>query len=336
MVEMIRVSREEMFATFNAILLKHGFDGATSMTCAEIFTNNSVDGVYTHGVNRFPRFVSNVDTGHVKPLAKAVPVHTFGGLQQWDGKFGPGPSNALLATDAAIDLAATYGIGCVALGNSNHWMRGGTYGWHAAKKGFVFIGWTNTIGNMPAWGAIDSRLGNNPLVMAIPFQNEAIVLDMAMSQFSFGAMELAQMKNEAFSVHGGYDQTGELTKDPGRILESRRPLPIGYWKGAGLALLLDILATILSAGWSTADISRQEVEYGLSQVFVAIDLRQLSNSSQIPKVIEQIIDDYRQSVPQKKGSPIVYPGERILRSREENLEKGIPVIKTLWDKIVQL
>ena len=74
----------------------------------------------------------------------------------------------------------------------------------------------------------------------------------------------------------------------------------------------------------------------LPQVFVAIDLRQLSNSSQIPKVIEQIIHDYRQSVPQKKGSPIVYPGERILRSREENLEKGIPVIKTLWDKIVQL
>ena len=96
-------------------------------------------------------------------------------------------------------------------------MRGGSYGWQAAKKGYVFIGWTNTIGNMPAWGATDNRLGNNPLVIAIPFRDEAIVLDMAMSQYSFGAMELAEMKKEDFPYYGGYDVNGELTKDPSAI-----------------------------------------------------------------------------------------------------------------------
>lgn len=336
MAEMIRIPRQEMFDRFHSILLEHGFEESKSIVCSEIFTNNSVDGVYTHGVNRFPRFVSNVDTGHVNADESASRVHKFGGIEQWDGKFGPGPSNAVIATNAAMKLAGEFGIGCVGLGKTNHWMRGGTYGWQAAKEDYIFIGWTNTIGNMPAWGSIDSRLGNNPLVIAIPYQNEAIVLDMAMSQFSFGAMELAQMKNESFAVFAGYDTTGELTKDPSQILQSRRPLPVGYWKGAGLALLLDILATILSAGWSTFDISTKEVEYGLSQVFIAIDMRQLSNHSQITGIIKRIIDDYHQSVPQDDKAKIVYPGERVLHTRQQNLEKGIPVIKSLWEKILQL
>ena len=336
MVEMIKVSQEKMLATFHAVLINHGFDNEKGRLCAEIFTTNSIDGVYTHGVNRFPRFVSNVDTGHVRPGESPSLKHKFAGIEQWDGNFGPGPSNAVHATDTAMKLSSEYGIGCVAMANTNHWMRGGSYGWQAAKKGYVFIGWTNTIGNMPAWGATDNRLGNNPLVIAIPFQNEAIVLDMAMSQYSFGAMELAQIKNETFPVFGGYDANGELTRDPSAILESRRPLPIGYWKGAGLALLLDILATILSGGWCTREISKREVEFGLSQVFVAIDISRLANHSVIPVLLQQIIDDYKQSAAQNEKHNILYPGERVLQTRNQNLENGIPVLKSVWEKIVQL
>lgn len=336
MAETIRIPPGQMRETFLRILLNHGFEEEKGLQCAEIFTNNSVDGVYTHGVNRFPRFISNVDSGHVKPGESPTLKHKFGGLEQWDGNLGPGPSNAVHATKTAMELSAANGIGCVALGNTNHWMRGGTYGWQAAKKGFVFIGWTNTIGNMPAWGATDNRLGNNPLVIAIPFQNEAIVLDMAMSQYSFGAMELAQMKNETFPVFGGYDTKGNLTNDPSAILESGRPLPIGFWKGAGLSLLLDLLATILSGGWSTHEITKREVEYGLSQVFVAIDPRKLGNHSQIPTLLHQIINDYHESIPQDEKKKTSYPGERVLNTRKENLANGIPVLKIIWGKIIQL
>jgi 3-dehydro-L-gulonate 2-dehydrogenase len=321
---------------FSQILVSHGFEKERAAECAEIFTNNSIDGVYTHGVNRFPRFVSNVDTGHVKAREAPTLTSKFAGIEQWNGNLGPGISNAIFATESAINLSRQYGIGCVALANTNHWMRGGTYGWQAAKKGFVFIGWTNTIGNMPAWGAVDSRLGNNPLVIAIPFGEEAIVLDMAMSQFSFGAMEMAQMKNESFPVYGGYDVNGVLTKDPSSILESRRPLPIGYWKGAGLSLLLDILATVLSAGFSTAEISKKEVEYALSQVFITIDISKLGNHSAIPLAIQQIIDDYKKSIPENDQGKVSYPGERVLNVRRENIATGIPVLKTIWDKILTL
>lgn len=336
MPEIIRISANVMLDTFKTILLKHGLEEGRALLCAEIFTSNSIDGVYTHGVNRFPRFISNIDTGHVKATATPSLKYNFGAIEQWDGNLGPGPSNAVQATESAMDLSTKHGIGCVALSNTNHWMRGGTYGWQAAKKGFVFIGWTNTIGNMPAWGATDNRLGNNPLVVAVPFQDEAIVLDMAMSQYSFGAMELAQMKNESFPVYGGYDLKGELTKDPSAILESRRPLPIGFWKGAGLSLLLDILATILSGGWSASEISKREMEYGLSQVFIAIDIRRLGNHSMIPTLLQQIIQDYHQSIPLDDNKNITYPGERVMNTRKQNLANGIPVLNDIWEKIGKL
>ena len=332
----IFIPAAQMQQEFARILLKHGFAEEQAQQCAQIFTANSIDGVYTHGINRFPRFVRYIKDGFVKPGAAPVLKSAFGGLEQWDGNLGPGPLNAVHATGRAMQLAGRHGIGCVALANTNHWMRGGTYGWQAAKAGFVFIGWTNTIANMPAWGAKDSRLGNNPLIFALPFREEAIVLDAAMSQYSFGAMEMAQLKNEELAQYGGYDKNGQLTTDPAAVLESRRPLPIGYWKGAGLALLLDLLAVILSGGLSTADISTKEVEYGLSQVFVAIDITKLPNHSAIPAVLEGIISDYRQSIPQNDQNKISYPGERVLQTRERNLAAGIPVLQQVWEEIVQL
>ena len=332
----IIVSAAEMEDRFTKILIGSGFTAVRAKECAAIFTGNSVDGIYTHGVNRFPRFIQYLRQGFVHANAEPVLQHKFGGIEQWNGNLGPGTMNAVHATNTVMQLAAQFGIGCVALSHTNHWMRGGAYGWQAAKEGYVFIGWTNTLGNMPAWGATDARLGNNPLVIALPYKNEAIVLDMAMSQYSFGSMELSAMKNEQLPVVGGYNTSGELTTDPAAILESKRPIPVGYWKGAGLSLLLDLLATILSGGWATHEISRQEAEHGLSQVFVAIDISKLGNHSLMAVAIQQILDDYHQSAITVPGKKITYPGERVLQTRMTNLANGIPVIKKVWDEILAL
>ena len=324
---LISIPAKEMQECLAGILLKKGFREERALQCAEIFTSSSVDGIYTHGVNRFPRFVQYIKEGFVKPDATPSLENKYGGIEQWNGNLGPGILNAIHATETVMGLAQQYGIGCVTLRNTNHWMRGGTYGWQAAKAGYVFIGWTNTIANMPAWGAKDARLGNNPLVMALPYNEEAIVLDMAMSQYSYGALELSAMKNETLSVYGGFDTEGALTKDPSAILASNRPLPIGYWKGSGLALLLDLLATILSGGLSTHELSKEDVEYSLSQVFIAIDISKLDNHSAIAKTIEEILKDYHQSMPLDESKKIVYPGERVLLTRKNNLANGIPVHK---------
>ena len=335
MVDTIRIPAAEMKEVFLSILLNHRFEAKEAELCAEVFTSNSIDGVYSHGVNRFPVFIKAVKDGFVVPANEPNLVHATNSLEQWDGALAPGISNAITATDRAMQLAKANGIGCVALANTNHWMRGGYYGWHAAKKGFVFVGWTNTIANMPAWNALDAKLGNNPLVMAVPFNSEALVLDMAASQFSYGALEMAAMKNEQLPVHGGFDKNGELTNDPSSIIDTQRVLPAGYWKGAGLSLLLDVLSAVLSGGLSTHKISKQESEHGLSQVFIAIDLRQLRNFSSIESCIANIIWDYKNSIPEA-GKEIVYPGERVLRTREANLNDGIPVLKKVWTEIQKL
>lgn len=325
-----------MKSEFKRILLEHNFTEEKAGKCVEIFATNSLEGIYSHGVSRFPRFVDYIRKGYVDPDAEPEKVHSAGALEQWNGNLGPGPLNAEICTSRALEIATKNGIGCVAIGNTNHWMRGGTYGWQAAKKGFVFIGWTNTEKNMPAWGAKDSRLGNNPLVFAVPFGNEAIVLDFAMTQFSYGKIEAAEIEGKELPFAGGFNKNDELTTKPEEILETMRGLPIGYWKGAGLSLLLDILATILSAGLSTQKLSEREAEYGVSQVFIAIDIKKLSNFPAIEKTISEIMNDFKNSVPINAEYSIRYPGERLVQTRKENLKYGIPVNKNVWDEILNM
>jgi 3-dehydro-L-gulonate 2-dehydrogenase len=330
------IMTDEMLTVLQSVLIKNGYKKDKAALLANAFSQNSRDGIYTHGINRFSRFVDYTKNGFVKKDAIPSLKSKSNGIEQWDGNLGPGILNAIAATDQSMKLADEFGIGCVALRNTNHWMRGGTYGWQAALKDYAFIGFTNTIANMPAHGATDARLGNNPLVIALPYSDSAVVLDMAMSQYSFGNMELSVMKNENLGVFGGYDTEGKLTKDPAAIIESNRPLPVGYWKGAGLSLLLDLLAVVLSGGLSVHEISKRSIEYGVSQVFISIKIKNLPNHSAIPLLIETIIKDYKLSLPENKSDFITYPGERVLNNRKRNSEKGIPVIKQVWDEILEL
>jgi 3-dehydro-L-gulonate 2-dehydrogenase len=334
--EPLLIPHRQMESTFFQILKKLGFKDEQARSCARIFMENSLDGVYSHGVNRFPHFIEHVQKGFVKAGEKAIQKSSNGAIEQWDGRLGPGPLNALQCTDRAMALAKHHGMGCIGLSNTNHWMRGGTYGWKAAKAGYIFIGWTNTIANMPAWGAANTKIGNNPLVLAAPYQNEAVVLDMAMSQFSYGALSEHELNEEPLLFPGGYNKEGQLSTDPSAVLETGRILPAGYWKGAGLSLLLDILGTLISGGLSTAEISKRSAEYGVSQVFIAISTSNLPNSGSIQQVVKRIIDDYHSSIPDKQSGKVRFPGEGSLQNRQKNLAKGIPVNKLVWEEIEKL
>src|SRR4029078_654473 len=121
------------------------------------------------------------------------------------------------------------------------------------------------------WGGTKPTIGNNPIVFAVPHDEGHVVLDMAMSQFSYGALESYRRRGELLPVIGGFDNRGGLTSDPRAIEESARPIPIGYWKGSGLSLMLDLFGSILSDGHATNQIPQEVVkETKLSQVFIAI------------------------------------------------------------------
>lgn len=329
----MRIPFEQLRSEFKRILLSLDFKVEKAELCAAMFAENSRDGVYTHGLNRFPTFVEFVKTGLVKKDAVPVEEESFGSFEQWNGNLGPGMLNARFCMGRAIELANQNGVGCVALKNTNHWMRAGSYGWQAAEAGVIGICFTNTIANLPPWGGIEPRLGNNPLVIAVPRKQGHIVLDMAVSQYSVGKLNQYKTTHKQLPLPGGYDKEGRLSTDAAAILESGRLLPVGFWKGSGLSLVLDLLATVLSGGQSTAEITKSKHETGVSQVFICI---KPTDDERTANMIEQIIAYTKTSRPEQADGAIYYPGENSLRAREKSMEEGVLVDENIWKKVLAL
>lgn len=334
----MRIPYDELLDGLLRVLLKLNFEPTRARLCAKLFADASRDGVYSHGLNRFPQFVRMIRNGTVVVDAEPELAASFGSLERWDGKSGVGNLNAYQCMDRAIALSREHGIGCVALANANHWMRGGSYGWQAADAGVIGICWTNTMANLPPWGATDPRVGNNPMIIAVPRAKGHVVLDMAVSQFSYGALASYRMRGEQLPVEGGFDAAGQPTRDPAAIEASKRPLPIGYWKGSGLALLLDMVGALVSGGWATYQIpADSERETKLSQVFIAIDPSSVDPSSakgagNAERVADQIVEHLQSPSGGGEGR-VRYPGERVLQTRRENLAKGVPVEPAIWQEV---
>lgn len=307
------------------MLAQIGLPEPRAALVARLFAENQRDGIYSHGLNRFSGFVTLLKTGRLDLHADPEKVGGLGAMEQWDGKMGIGLWNAHVAMGRAIELARTHGIGCVGLRNTNHWMRAGAYGLQAAEAGCIGICWANTIPLMPPWGSADVKIGNNPLVIAVPRRDGHLLLDMAMSQFSNGKLEVASRQGKELPIAGGYDRAGNLTRNPGDILASHRPLPIGHWKGSALAVMLDTVAALVSGGLSSHQIGQQTAEYAVSQVFIAINLTALAGKIGINETVNAIVENLHTATPLVAGEAVRYPGEGMLRTRQESLEKGVVV-----------
>lgn len=331
-----RHSYGEIKDLLERILRKHGFSGERAELCARLFTETSLDGVYSHGLNRFPLFVENVTKGVIRPDKEPSLIREVHHFEKYDGNLGPGNLNAWFCMDRAVNLARKYGTGIVSLRNTNHWLRGGTYGLQAARQDCIGICATNTKPNMPPWGGRKAMIGNNPFIIAVPHDPYPVLLDMAMSQFSYGKMELLSRQDQKFSYPAGFDRDFSLTKDPGEILASELALPMGYWKGSGLAIMIDMLVAVLSDGLTTGDIGQLEDETALSQLFLAMDLEQLSDRGSGDRIVRRILDSVTGCDPVKPGDQVHYPGHRTWLRRMENEKGGIPVPEDLWEQLISM
>lgn len=335
----MRVFYEEMKEKLQSILVKYGFDEKRAEESAKNFADSSLDGVYSHGYQRFPRVIDYIQKGYIDVNAVPEKITGFGAVERWDGHLGMGNLNAKMAMQRAVELAAQLGIGMVAMSNTNHWMRGGAYGWQAAEAGCIGICWTNTCPNMPAWGAIDGRIGNNPFVLAVPDQNgDHVVVDTAMAQYSYGKLSVCRQNGEKLPYPGGYDEEGNLTCDPAAIEKTRRVVPIGYWKGSGLSIVLDLIGGMLTLGRTVTKIGQEcESEYGLTQVFIAIRPEVLNQDpDKAQEILNEALKDIQASIPEKEGHTVRYPGQGTLIRRQENQQNGIPVNEEIWKKICEL
>ncbi len=329
----MKITFDDLKSLLNNILVKTGFAPDKADLIANIFANSTLDGYHSHGVNRFGEFLKTITDGYVQMGVEPKRQLALGNFERWDGQLGPGPLTAHFCMNRAIELAKKFGMGCVALQNGSHWMRGGSYGWQAAAAGCIGICFTNTEPNMPSWGAKEANTGNNPLIVAVPKADGDIVLDMSLSQFSYGKMWQLDMEGKELPFPGGYNADGELTTNPRAIVDTRRLLPTGYWKGSGLSILIDLMATLLSSGRSTAKIGEMEAEYGLSQVFICFDAKQLNSDDRHETLVDEILTFIQSVAPVKEGGTIEYPGSQTIKRRAKHLKEGIEVNEEVLAKL---
>ncbi len=334
----MRISFEEMKAEIKRVMLKAGLPEDKAEICAQTHTETSRDGVYSHGLNRVSRFYNYCKTGLVDPNGEIELVKKAGLMENYDGNLGVGITNAKFCSKRATELADEHGIGIVALRNTTHWMRGGTYAWDIANEGMIGIIWTNTESCMPVWGSKEVSVGNNPLCFGIPRQEGHIVLDMAMSQYSYGKLEVTRLAGEQLPFPGGFDKDGNLTSDPGSIEESLRILPTGYWKGSGLAVALDVVGAILSNGNCTSqmDVIDKGSCGSCSQVFIAIDPYIFASEEEVETILKDTVNQIHNAAPVTEGRPPRYPGEGTLQARKTNNEQGILVDEGVWEEVCSL
>lgn len=332
----MRVSFDQLKQEFERVLLARGVQAETASECATMFVQTTESGVYSHGVNRFPRFIQQLEAGDIIPDAQAKRVLALGAIEQWDAQRSIGNLTAKKMMDRAMSLASDHGIGLIAVRNANHWMRGGSYGWQAAEKGYIGICWTNSIAVMPPWGAKECRIGTNPLIVAIP-GNPITMVDMSMSMFSYGMLEVNRLAGRELLVDGGFDDEGNLTREPGVIEKNRRILPMGYWKGSGLSIVLDMIATLLSDGASVAEVTEDNSdEYGISQIFIAIEVDRLIEGATRDAKLQRIMDYVKGAERANPEVAIRLPGHEFTQLLAENRRNGITIDDSVWAKIQAL
>jgi len=329
----IRVGYGELKQEFLRVLHACGVAPAAAEACATLFADTTQTGVYSHGVNRFPRFIQQLRAGHVIPGAQAERMLSLGAIEQWDGHRGIGNVIATQMMDRAMELARQHGIGLVALRNANHWMRGGGYGYQAAEQGFVGICWSNSIAVMPPWGAEECRIGTNPFIIAIPTE-PVTMIDMSMSMFSYGMLEVNRLAGRQLPVDGGFDDDGRPTRDPGTVERNRRIMPMGYWKGSGMSIVLDMIATLLANGESVASVTEDmDDEHSVSQIFLAIEVDRLIPGPTREAKLKRIMDYVLTARRSDPAVAIRLPGHEFPAMKRDNEANGIPIDATVWAKV---
>lgn len=111
---------------------------------------------------------------------------------------------------------------------------------------------------------------------------------------------------------------------------------MGYWKGSGFSIALDMIATVLSNGNSVQKIGTFDDEVGLTQIMIAIDPAKANSVELTDEIVDQIVADVKSSIPEKEGGEVYYPGELAIKNIRENLKLGVPVIEEKWDEVLAM
>ena len=294
---------------------------------ADLMTEAELHGVPSHGMLMLPRLIAGFRSERAKPDPHIRLVRDTAAVCVLDGDRGPGRYVGVQGMHAAMERASRFGIGAALVTETTHWGRAHAYACLAADAGFIGLCTTNAIPNMLAPGSSAPAHGNNPLAIAAPrgAGRHPVVLDIAMSQAALGRVATAQREGETVPLGWGLDENGHPTSDPAAILASQNLLPMGGHKGAGLALMMELLTAALGGGPLSHEIAQADasgLDAGASKLFVAIDVGAFGDPAQFGARVDSLAAYLRERA---TGPDALLPGERGWRTRDEYERDGIPV-----------
>lgn len=294
---------------------------------ADLMTEAELHGVPSHGLLMLPRLLAGLKDGRARPDPHIRVVRDSAATCVLDGDRGPGRYVGVQGMRAAMERASRFGIGAALVIETTHWGRAHAYACLAAEEGFVGLCTTNAIPNMLAPGSARPALGNNPLAIAAPrgAGRRPVVLDVAMSQAALGRVATAQREGRDVPLGWGLDGDGQPTSDAAAILSSQNLLPMGGHKGAGLAVMMELLTGALGGSLMSHEVVEDDasgLDAGASKFFLAIDVGAFGDRARFDARVEDMVAHLRESV---SGPDALLPGERGWRTRAEYERDGIPV-----------
>ena len=282
-------------------------------------------GVHSHGVIRVPTYATALKAGKINPTPKLEVVEDHGGQVVMDGDFGLGQLTAFRANELAIERGKEHGIAAVALRRSTHCGAMAYYAIRAREAGLIGLAITNAGMNMTPTGGTAKIIGNNPLAMAVPTTREwPMVLDMATSVVAGGKLDVARSKGESIPLGWARDKDGNPTTDPVAARAGSLE-PLGGPKGYGMALMLDVLAGVLSGGRFGGMLGVDPDRGGMAQFFMTIDVTRFMPMEQFKARMDELIDQIHES-PKSPGVNKIYVAGEIEYGLQSARERdGVPV-----------
>lgn len=308
---------------------------------AEMMTEADLTGADAHGVFRMPQYVKRIKEGGINRRPDIRVTKTAAGTAIVDGDNGMGHLVMARTAEIAIELARDAGVGWAGARRSNHAGAAGVYA--ALPLAHDMIGLyaaVSSANHMAPWGGIDMLLGTNPLAAAIPAGEEApVVLDIATSVVSYGTVKNHRLQNRPMPegwVIGAKD--GRPVTDPNRM--DGLLLPIGAYKGSGLAIVIGLLAGVLNGAAVGRDVvdfnADAKTEANTGQFVIALDIRRFIALDAFKAEVDRHLRDLRSSKLLPGFDAIRLPGEQRRKRRAERLSDGVPIVPELMVQLDKL
>ena len=333
-----RVPLAQLRAFITAAMTGLGLPPADAATVAGLMAEAELQGSDGHGVIRLLPYARRIRAGGINLNPEIKVVQERPGMALLDGDNGMGHLVMHKAAELAIEKARTCGIGWVGSRMSNHAGPASLYARMAMAHDM--IGLYFAVGNanhLPPWGGLDMLLSTNPIAVALPAGEEPpVVLDMATTVAAYGKVKAKAQRGEQMPVGWMIDRLGQPLTDPKRAEEGFL-MPIGGYKGYGLALIVGLLAGTLNGaamGSEVIDFNHDDTSTtNTGQAILAIDLSAFGDVAGFKARVDRLVRELRASERMPGVERIWLPGEQSHERRATNERDGIPIGATL---LVQL